>query len=206
MHIVMSFYVKTSKEHLPTAVAAAAVLGLAFSATALGVSSAETVAVNAPAKQAEKAGPDKSAAPARGTALPVHDAYVSAGWGHSSGPHAGREHAGVDFAADMNEPVYAARAGKVKVAGANGGYGNMIRIKHADGTSTMYGHLNKIGVKAGQSVKAGDRIGAVGSTGHSTGPHLHFEVRSAKDVAIHPVNWLGLESAELRKRLKESSR
>ena len=72
-----------------------------------------------------------------GRYLPVHDYRISAGWGHSSGPHAGREHGGIDFAADMNEPVYAADKGKVVSAGYNGGYGKMVKIKHPDGHYTV---------------------------------------------------------------------
>ena len=85
-------------------------------------------------------------------------------------------HTGVDIAAPMGSPVFAARDGIVKFAGRNGGYGLFILIDH--GTySTAYAHLSKIDVYVGQKVKKGQLIGRVGSTGISTGPHLHFEVR-----------------------------
>ena len=137
-----------------------------------------------------------------GRYLPVHDYRISAGWGNSSGPHAGREHAGIDFAADTNEPVYAVEGGKVVTARYNGGYGNMVKIKHEDGQYTVYAHLNKMNVKKGQQVKGGDRIGAVGSTGFSTGAHLHFEARSVKDRPINPNKYLGVDRAELQKLTK----
>ncbi|MCL4161808.1 UNVERIFIED_CONTAM: hypothetical protein GTU68_022461 [Idotea baltica] len=68
--------------------------------------------------------------------------------------------------------------GQVLRAGRAGGYGNLVELRHAHGLTTRYGHLSKISVKAGQSVKRGDVIGKVGSTGRSTGPHLHYEVRN----------------------------
>jgi len=134
-----------------------------------------------------------------GRVMPVRDYSVSAGWGHSSGPHAGRHHNGVDFAADMNEPVYAAEAGKIVHAGNAGGYGKMLEIRTDDGRHLIYGHLNRIAVKKGDQVKAGKRVGAVGSTGHSTGPHLHFEVRKNGKKAVSPNKYLGLGKDGLTK-------
>ena len=92
-------------------------------------------------------------------------------------------HNGVDLAGvAIGTPILAAADGTVIVArgsGYNGGYGEMIMIKHANGTQTVYGHLSAVYVTEGQSVSQGDRIGALGNTGKSTGPHLHFEVRGA---------------------------
>lgn len=88
-----------------------------------------------------------------------------------------RHHSGVDYAAAQGTAVMAAGDGKVVSAGWQGGYGNAIVIRHASGTETLYGHLSKVGVRAGQPVTAGRVIGNVGSTGQSTGPHLHYEVR-----------------------------
>ncbi|TPW18604.1 MAG: hypothetical protein FD126_3384 [Elusimicrobia bacterium] len=88
-----------------------------------------------------------------------------------------RHHSGVDYAAKHGTAVMAAGQGKVVSAGWNGGYGNAIVIRHASGTETLYGHLSRLGVRAGQEVTAGRVIGNVGSTGQSTGPHLHYEVR-----------------------------
>lgn len=88
-----------------------------------------------------------------------------------------RHHSGVDYAAKQGTAVMAAGEGKVVSAGWNGGYGNAIVIRHPSGTETLYGHLSRVGVRAGQEVTAGRVIGNVGSTGQSTGPHLHYEVR-----------------------------
>ena len=192
----------------------AAIAGASMAAVALagaGLTSSEASEPTASASDSASAsdrfgGPNNRIAGAEnlpdGRYLPVHDYRVSAGWGHSSGPHAGREHGGIDFAADMNEPVYAVDKGKVVSAGYNGGYGQMVKIKHPDGHYTVYAHLNKINVKKGQQVEAGKRIGAVGSTGYSTGPHLHFEARSAKDRPIKPTTYLGVDSKELRQLTK----
>lgn len=89
----------------------------------------------------------------------------------------GRAHRGVDINLKTGDPIYAAFGGVVRVACSMGGYGNVIVVRHYNGLETVYGHLSKIKVKPRQIVKAGDVIGLGGSTGHSTGPHLHFEVR-----------------------------
>lgn len=88
-----------------------------------------------------------------------------------------RHHSGVDYAAAHGTAVMAAGEGEVVSAGWNGGYGKAVVIRHASGTETLYGHLSAYGVRAGQKVTAGRVIGNVGSTGQSTGPHLHYEVR-----------------------------
>ncbi|WP_323749738.1 M23 family metallopeptidase [Curtobacterium sp. VKM Ac-1376] len=98
-------------------------------------------------------------------------------------------HQGVDFAAAIGTPVVAAMPGRVVSAGVLGGYGNQVLLQHADGTRTRYGHLSVIGVRPGQTVVAGQRIGAVGNTGVSTGAHLHFEVIVA-GAPIDPAAWL----------------
>ena len=89
----------------------------------------------------------------------------------------GKMHSGVDIGAGAGEPVYAADSGSVVLAGVNGGYGNCVMIDHGNGYITLYGHMSSIAVSNGQSVSQGDIVGYVGSTGISTGPHLHFEVR-----------------------------
>lgn len=89
----------------------------------------------------------------------------------------GKPHTGIDIALNIGEPVYASFDGVVRVAKVNGGYGKMILIRHHNNLETLYGHLSEIKVKSGQVVKAGDIIGLSGNTGHSTGPHLHFECR-----------------------------
>ena len=90
----------------------------------------------------------------------------------------------IDIGAPSGSPIYAAAAGTVlgaKSAGYNGGYGNMVIIKHPNGAQTLYAHMSKVSTKTGASVKQGQLIGYVGSTGHSTGPHLHFRVMGAKN-------------------------
>lgn len=89
----------------------------------------------------------------------------------------GRLHAGLDIAASTGTPIYAARAGEVIFAGRMNGYGNAVMIDHGGGFTTLYGHQSRIMVRNGQSVDRGSRVGSIGSTGHSTGPHLHFETR-----------------------------
>ncbi|HSK22773.1 MAG TPA: peptidoglycan DD-metalloendopeptidase family protein [Egicoccus sp.] len=100
------------------------------------------------------------------------------------GPRWGRRHSGVDQGASTGTAIGASKAGTVIFAGRQGGYGNLTLIDHHDGVVTAYAHQSSIAVGAGQSVAQGQRIGAVGSTGNSTGPHLHFETR----VNGSPVN------------------
>ena len=104
--------------------------------------------------------------------------YISSRFGERVHPITGelKNHNGMDIASNMGTTVYAADGGKVVLAEWYGGYGNCIMIAHGNGYKTLYGHLSVIGVSEGQSVSQGAVIGAVGSTGNSTGPHLHFEV------------------------------
>lgn len=99
-------------------------------------------------------------------------------------------HKGIDIAAPNGTPIYAAADGVVKTAGMNnGGYGNLVVIDHGNGVETYYGHCSRIYTKVGRSVKAGDKIAAVGSTGRSTGNHLHFEIRN-NGSQINPQKYL----------------
>jgi murein DD-endopeptidase MepM/ murein hydrolase activator NlpD len=103
----------------------------------------------------------------------------------------GRLHAGVDLAAPDHTPILAAGAGVVVRAGAAQGYGNAVLIDHGNGYLTHYGHLSVIGVQVGQRVAAGEQIGEEGSTGHSTGPHLHFEVHEGYyKNPVEPTEWM----------------
>jgi murein DD-endopeptidase MepM/ murein hydrolase activator NlpD len=89
----------------------------------------------------------------------------------------GRLHAGIDIAAPTGTPIWAAKSGDVIFAGQQSGYGNVIIIDHGDGFSTVYAHQSRLVASDGQSVSQGQTIGYVGTTGHSTGPHVHFETR-----------------------------
>jgi len=93
-------------------------------------------------------------------------------------------HTGMDFRGNIGDPVHATAAGKVVKAGWEGGYGQMVEIDHGEGLSTRYGHLSEIDVTVGQKVRVGQAIGRLGSTGRSTGPHLHYETR----INGEPVN------------------
>ncbi len=107
----------------------------------------------------------------------------------------GRLHQGIDIAAPVGTPIWAAASGVVQFAGwNNGGYGYMIDILHPSGTVTRYAHMSALYVKAGQRVQQGQVIGAIGSTGYSTGPHLHFEVRPNGGIAVNPMTYLASAS------------
>ncbi len=120
--------------------------------------------------------------------LPLHNARLSSTFGYRFHPLSGRyqPHAGVDLAAPMGAPVAATADGMVGSAGWMGGYGLTIEVDHGQAIQTRYAHLSAMAVSPGQSVKQGQVIGFVGSTGRSTGPHLHYEVRVA-EVAIDPL-------------------
>ncbi len=121
----------------------------------------------------------------------VGEVEFTSGFGVRSDPFLGRPamHTGLDFRAAMGDPVRATANGKVTSAGWSGGYGRMIEIDHGNGLSTRYGHLSEIGVKVGDQIKIGQVIGEVGSTGRSTGPHLHYETRIDGE-AVDPQKFL----------------
>ena len=126
---------------------------------------------------------------------PVKSFALTSGFGVRYDPFSGgvAMHSGVDMAGPVGEPIYATADGVVEKAGWGGGYGNMIDLGHGRGIETRYGHLSKILVTEGQKVKRGDLIGRMGSTGRSTGSHLHYEVR-IDGRAVNPVPFL--QSAE----------
>jgi murein DD-endopeptidase MepM/ murein hydrolase activator NlpD len=134
------------------------------------------------------------------TALPVHGAWNASGFGWRIDPITGQValHEGVDFIAESGTPIYATAAGVVVTAEYHPAYGNMIEIDHGGDLLTRYAHASKLAAKPGQLVKRGDKIAEVGSTGRSTGSHLHFEVRH-RGVAQNPARFLiagaGLQSA-----------
>lgn len=121
---------------------------------------------------------------------PGGTATVSSDFGWRTDPFDGtrHHHDGLDLSAPMGTTIVAADAGRVKFAGKNGGYGNVVIVEHADGTESRYAHCSALDVAEGDQVLAGQAIARVGSTGRSTGPHLHFEVR--KDgIPIDPREW-----------------
>jgi hypothetical protein len=99
-------------------------------------------------------------------------------------------HAGIDLANSIGTPIYAVSDGVVIDAGPTAGYGMWVKLRHADGTVTLYGHVNTTLVSVGQHVMAGDQIATMGNRGNSTGPHLHFEVLQGGTQRIDPVPWL----------------
>lgn len=120
----------------------------------------------------------------------IKDFTMSSGYGVRRDPIYGSSkfHAGLDFAAKTGTPVFATADGKVTEAGRQSGYGNCVDISHGYNYLTRYAHLSEVLVKPGQEVKRGEMIGRVGSTGKSTGPHLHYEVRF-KNEPQNPVNY-----------------
>jgi murein DD-endopeptidase MepM/ murein hydrolase activator NlpD len=121
----------------------------------------------------------------------VGEVEFTSGFGVRSDPFLGRPamHTGLDFRAATGDPVRATANGKVTSSGWAGGYGRMVEIDHGNGLSTRYGHLSEISVKVGDTIKIGQVIGAVGSTGRSTGPHLHYETRIDGE-AVDPQKFL----------------
>jgi hypothetical protein len=121
----------------------------------------------------------------------VGEVEFTSGFGVRSDPFLGRPamHTGLDFRAATGDPVRATANGKVASSGWTGGYGRMVEVDHGNGLSTRYGHLSEINVKVGDVVKIGQVIGLVGSTGRSTGPHLHYETRIDGE-AVDPQKFL----------------
>lgn len=137
------------------------------------------------------------------TTLPVKNAHFGSPFGTRVDPIAGMRarHEGIDFVAPVGTPIVAAADGVVVVAEFHPDFGNMIDIDHGAGLISRYAHLSRLDVAAGRLIKRGDEVGAVGNTGRSTGPHLHFEVRML-GVAQNPALFLkqGGEFAQLRRR------
>lgn len=115
--------------------------------------------------------------------------HITAGFGQAGGRWA-RDHTGTDFAAPIGTPIRSVMKGVVVSAQFAGSYGRQVRVRHEDGTETWYNHMSKFSVEVGETVYAGDQVGAVGVTGNTTGPHLHFEVRPHAGDPIDPMPWL----------------
>ncbi|KOY56878.1 MULTISPECIES: M23 family metallopeptidase [unclassified Streptomyces] len=167
-----------------------AVLALGAGTTAAFADTASQTAAKAPAAAA------KAPAKTANWQKPVTSYTLSATFG-KGGSMWSHKHSGQDFACPVGTPVKAASAGVVVKAGPNGGgdgpaYGNAIVIKHANNTYSQYAHLSKIKVRIGQKVAKGTQVALSGNTGNSSGPHLHFEIRTTPNYgsAVNPVAFL----------------
>lgn len=146
----------------------------------------------------------------RSSGAPVANARLTSGFGMRFHPLLGynRMHQGVDYAASYGTPIYAVADGTIQHAGWHGGHGKMVKIAHGGGVGTGYAHMSRIAVDLGSRVRQGDVIGYVGSTGLSTGPHLHFEayrngvaVNPRRFVFVAPAALSGQQLASLKTRL-----
>jgi murein DD-endopeptidase MepM/ murein hydrolase activator NlpD len=119
--------------------------------------------------------------------MPANHNFISSGFGYRRDPFtgAGAMHAGLDFRGPVGAPIHAAARGVISFVGRKSGYGNCIEVSHGSGLMTRYAHMSAFRARLGQEVAVGDVIGAIGSSGRSTGPHLHFEVR-INDRAVNP--------------------
>lgn len=126
---------------------------------------------------------------------PIAGGRLSSGFGKRRSPFSRRwrMHHGVDLSAQWRTEVVATADGVVTYAGYKGAYGRMVKVDHGNGLSTVYGHLSRIHAKVGDRICRGERLGLLGSTGRSTGPHLHYEVRRDGD-AVNPIPFLELAS------------
>ena len=122
---------------------------------------------------------------------PARLGAISSGFGYRRDPfnRSAAMHRGLDFKAPTGTPISAASTGRVAYVGWKSGYGKTVEIQHANGVMTRYAHMSRFAAKVGDTVKAGDTIGAIGSTGRSTGPHLHFEVH-VNGRAVNPRTFL----------------
>jgi len=143
-----------------------------------------TLAAKIQAAQAASAGTGGGSPSAAGLVWPVLGPVTS-----PFGTRWGRTHEGIDIGAPSGTAIRAAAAGTVIYAGWLGGYGNLVVVDHGNGLATAYGHQSSVAAGTGQAVSQGQVIGYVGSTGHSTGPHLHFEVR-VNGVPVDPLGYL----------------
>lgn len=183
---------------------AAGTAGAPHTAGLISNGAADSVAAQAAAQgkaakaaKAERAAAEKAAAKkAAAWKIPVGHYALSASFGND-GSRWAHKHSGQDFAVPVGTKVEAAHGGTVVKAGPNGGgdgpaYGNAVVIRHGNGTYSQYAHLSKIDVRIGQTVKTGQKIALSGNTGNSSGPHLHFEIRTTPNYgsAINPVSFL----------------
>ncbi len=136
--------------------------------------------------------PKPTTPPAPAWVVPTRDYNVTSGFGDRWGTL----HAGVDLAAPTGTPIVAARSGTIELSEWYGGYGNAVVIDHGDGVETLYGHNSELLVSEGEEIKAGQRISLMGSTGDSSGSHLHFEVHLG-DEPVDPVPYLSERGVDI---------
>jgi murein DD-endopeptidase MepM/ murein hydrolase activator NlpD len=119
------------------------------------------------------------------------EGFISSSFGARRNPFSNLPdfHEGIDISGDHGAPVHATAQGTVTIAHYYGSFGLAIQISHENGMTTLYGHLSKIYVKEGEAIRRGQKIGLMGNTGMSTGPHLHYEVRM-NDQAVNPIPYL----------------
>ena len=138
-----------------------------------------------------------AAIPTEGQFWPVQGVITGLFGKWRAGRHSGHYHAGVDIAAAVGTPILAPIDGTVAFVGRKGGYGRTLIIEHKDGIATLYGHTSEILVSEGQIIKKGQLVAKVGNSGHSTGPHLHYEVRM-EGSPLSPLAWTAkLQNAKL---------
>jgi murein DD-endopeptidase MepM/ murein hydrolase activator NlpD len=164
--------------------AAAAAARAAEEAKAAEAARAAEEAKAAEAARVAEAAPAEAASP--GGAVQLVTGRVTSGFG----ARFGRAHQGIDIAAPIGTPIRAPLAGTVIESGPASGFGMWVQVRHADGTVTTYGHINRSLVRVGQEVAAGEVIAEVGNRGRSTGPHLHIEVETPSGNKINPRPWL----------------
>ncbi|MCJ0868362.1 transglycosylase family protein [Streptomyces sp. AP-93] len=163
------------------------------SSTPAAPKSSSSSSSSSSSKSSDSSGSSKSSSRSSSAegVLPVSGGSISARY-HQAGGWAAGYHTGIDFAVSTGTPVRAAAAGTVVSSGWQGAYGNAVVIKHDDGRYTLSAHLSSATASEGERVWAGEQVGRSGNTGNSTGPHLHFEVRSSNSYGadVNPVTWL----------------
>lgn len=166
--------------------AAEAVEGAAASITKVQEAAAERARAAEAARAAGATGSLQSAPASAGGAVSIVSGRVTSGFGSRWGT----QHGGLDIAAPIGTPIHVPLAGTVISSGSASGFGMWVRVKHDDGTITVYGHINRSMVEVGQKVGAGQQIAEVGNRGQSTGPHLHIEVIDPSGSKLNPKPWL----------------
>jgi murein DD-endopeptidase MepM/ murein hydrolase activator NlpD len=161
---------------------------------ALALAAAKAAAAKKAAAQARALAAAKAAAIAKAKAapkvvLPTTGYHLTARFGQAGGRWSAN-HTGLDFAAPLGTPVRSVMAGEVIQADYEGAYGRQVKVRHSDGTVTSYSHMSEFDVSVGDTVTAGEQVGAIGMTGNTTGPHVHFEVLPGGGSPIDPEPWL----------------